>query len=151
MVKSEWGTKRTCVSCGEPYYDLKKKNAACPKCGAPFSPKPPAKPKRLPQSTAKPAEPEADRKADQEADRKAMAPAKDKAALETGDGTGKDTSAPAVESGVLAGGDAIVDGGDSKDDEKNDALIVDTSDLSHDDDDVSEVKEHIDKGVEDNN
>lgn len=145
MAKSEWGTKRICMSCGDPFYDLKKKNVACPKCGASFNPKPPAKPKRLPQSTAKPA--------DQEADQKAMAPApaKDKAVLETGDGIGKDKLAPALKVDDLAGDDAIVDGGDSKDDEKNDALIEDTSDLSHDDDDVSEVKEHIDDGVEDKN
>ena len=45
----------------------------------------------------------------------------------------------------------MIDGGDSKDDEKDDALIEDTSDLGRDDDDVSEVKEHIDDGVEDKN
>ncbi len=143
MVKSEWGTKRICMSCGDPFYDLKKKKVECPKCGASFNPKPPAKPKRLPPTAAKPAE--------KKADPKAKAPAKDKAALETGDGISKDISDPARKGDGLAGDDAIVDGGDSKDDEKNDALIEDTSDLSRDDDDVSEVKEHIDSGVEDKN
>jgi hypothetical protein len=36
MVKPEWGTKRTCMSCTSPFYDLNKKPATCPKCGAIF-------------------------------------------------------------------------------------------------------------------
>ena len=33
MPKPELGTKRTCVSCGTKFYDLKKEPAACPNCG----------------------------------------------------------------------------------------------------------------------
>lgn len=33
MVKPEWGVRRTCQSCSEKYYDLRKSPATCPKCG----------------------------------------------------------------------------------------------------------------------
>ena len=59
--------------------------------------------------------------------------------------TDSDATDPVLE------GDDLIDGGDSKDDEKDDALIEDTSDLGRDDNGVSEVKEHIDDGVEDKN
>ncbi len=54
MAKSEWGEKRTCQSCGAPFYDLKKKNIECPKCGAAFVLVPPAKPQRPPPRMPKP-------------------------------------------------------------------------------------------------
>lgn len=36
MVKLEWGTKRTCLSCGARFYDLQKVPPTCPKCGTIF-------------------------------------------------------------------------------------------------------------------
>ena len=33
MAKPELGTKRVCVSCSAPFYDLTKTPAVCPKCG----------------------------------------------------------------------------------------------------------------------
>ena len=33
MVKANWGTKRTCQSCGARFYDLNKGPIKCPKCG----------------------------------------------------------------------------------------------------------------------
>ena len=33
MVKANWGTKRTCQSCGARFYDLNKSPIKCPKCG----------------------------------------------------------------------------------------------------------------------
>ncbi len=126
MAKSEWGMKRTCQDCGAPFYDLKKKNIVCPKCGAVFDSAPPAKPKR-PAPVEKPApEPDAVKEeAMKEAKEEAKSPAnKNKDA----DGDGDD---------------------DGNDDDKD--LIEDTSDLGRDDDDMSEVKEHIDSGVEDKN
>lgn len=38
MSKPEWGTKRTCQSCGAHFYDLRKDNIVCPKCGAAYDP-----------------------------------------------------------------------------------------------------------------
>lgn len=33
MSKEEWGVKRTCLQCGEHFYDLKKDPIVCPHCG----------------------------------------------------------------------------------------------------------------------
>lgn len=38
MSKPEWGTKRTCQSCGAHFYDLRKDSINCPKCGATYDP-----------------------------------------------------------------------------------------------------------------
>ncbi|HEY4164431.1 MAG TPA: TIGR02300 family protein [Dongiaceae bacterium] len=38
MTKPEWGTKRTCQSCGAHFYDLRKDPIQCPKCGAVYDP-----------------------------------------------------------------------------------------------------------------
>ncbi len=139
MAKSEWGMKRTCLDCEAPFYDLKKKNIVCPKCGAAFDPAPPAKPKRA-APVEKPApKPEAAPSEEKKAAKKKAPP------LSKVDGDGKDgADAPP---GDDNGGDADANAGD--DDDKD--LIEDTSDLGRDDDDMSEVKEHIDSGVEDKN
>jgi len=34
MPAKDLGTKHTCVKCGAKFYDLKKPDAVCPKCGA---------------------------------------------------------------------------------------------------------------------
>lgn len=36
MAKPEWGTKRTCLSCGAKFYDLMRSPILCPACGAEF-------------------------------------------------------------------------------------------------------------------
>ena len=36
MSKPEWGTKRTCLSCGARFYDFGKTTLECPACGASF-------------------------------------------------------------------------------------------------------------------
>lgn len=33
MSKKEWGEKRTCLQCGERFYDLQKDPMVCPYCG----------------------------------------------------------------------------------------------------------------------
>ena len=38
VAKAEWGTKRICPHCGTRYYDMKKKQPACPSCGAVYDP-----------------------------------------------------------------------------------------------------------------
>ena len=38
MSKPEWGTKRTCQSCGAHFYDLRKDSIVCPKCGTTYDP-----------------------------------------------------------------------------------------------------------------
>jgi len=34
VAKPEWGTKRSCGSCGARYYDMGRQPVVCPKCGA---------------------------------------------------------------------------------------------------------------------
>lgn len=34
MAKPEWGTKRTCTTCGARFYDMQRDPIICPKCGA---------------------------------------------------------------------------------------------------------------------
>ena len=34
MAKPEWGSKRTCQGCGARFYDLNRNPVVCPKCGA---------------------------------------------------------------------------------------------------------------------
>jgi uncharacterized protein (TIGR02300 family) len=36
VAKPEWGTKRTCLSCGAKFYDLMRSPILCPACGAEF-------------------------------------------------------------------------------------------------------------------
>ena len=36
MAKAEWGTKRTCQTCGSRFYDLGRTPIVCPNCGAVF-------------------------------------------------------------------------------------------------------------------
>jgi uncharacterized protein (TIGR02300 family) len=47
MSKPEWGVKRTCLSCGARFYDLKHDPVICPKCDAEFDTMSLQKPKRL--------------------------------------------------------------------------------------------------------
>jgi uncharacterized protein (TIGR02300 family) len=38
VSKPEWGTKRTCQSCGAHFYDMRKDTITCPKCGVTYDP-----------------------------------------------------------------------------------------------------------------
>jgi|TARA_Y100000294_G_scaffold12933_1_gene11708 hypothetical protein len=116
-----------------------KKNIECPQCGAPFSLAPPAKPKRPAPLAEKPG-PENTNPVEAAADNVVSAAGADDDAPDIGDAEDEDEDK---------------DGGEDEDeagaDEKDDKLIEDASDLGEDDDDMSEVKEHIDDGVEDKN
>ena len=37
MTKPEWGLKRKCLKCGTFFYDMRKKDFSCPKCGEEYS------------------------------------------------------------------------------------------------------------------
>ncbi|MBE6449849.1 MAG: TIGR02300 family protein [Alphaproteobacteria bacterium] len=37
MAKPEWGTKRKCLACGAIFYDMRKAEFACPKCGIEYN------------------------------------------------------------------------------------------------------------------
>ena len=36
MAKAKWGTKRTCLSCGKKFYDMRRDPIVCPGCDTPF-------------------------------------------------------------------------------------------------------------------
>jgi len=38
VAKTEWGLKRTCLSCGARFYDLNNSPIVCPKCETTFDP-----------------------------------------------------------------------------------------------------------------
>jgi uncharacterized protein (TIGR02300 family) len=50
VVKPEWGLKRTCLSCGAKFYDMKRDPIVCPKCETVFDPDAATKLKRSRQS-----------------------------------------------------------------------------------------------------
>ncbi len=131
MAKRKWGMKRICQSCGTRFYDLNRKGPQCPKCGAGYAAAKPAKPRRraAPPAPAPATAPE-------------PAPA---------------TAPPPEDAAAKPPTDAVETAGDDDEDENDleqvkgadDGLIEDASELRKDDDDVSEVREHLDDGVED--
>ncbi len=128
------GNKQMCQSCGARFYDLNRKEVACPKCGTHFEAEKPAKARRPSPPPEKVVVPEVPSKAD------AAASATD---------TNVDEDAAITE---LGGDDLIKDLEDEAEDIEDaddDDLIEDASDLGEDDDDMSEVREHVDDGTED--
>ena len=128
MANAEWGSKRTCQSCGARFYDLRRTPAECPKCGAKFEPIQILKSRRpkAPPAKAPPA----------------MAPVVD-------DEGKKEDEGKKIEPGVLNGAADAEEklagkagaGDDDVDDDKEEAVIEDASELGEDEDDVSEVRE----------
>ena len=119
MVKPEWGEKRTCQSCGVPFYDLKKKIIECPNCSAQFDLSPQTKPRRPTPYTPKTQE------------EKAILPTD----VKGGDVDFKDTATSDL--------DADID-----DDDDDDSMIEDTSDLGGGDDEIPKITEKPEYGVE---
>ncbi len=110
VAKPEWGVKRVCQSCAAKFYDLKRSPITCPKCAAPFDPEALLKSRRSrPAPPAKAAKPEP----------AARKPPVDDALPDDADA---DDSAVAGRKG---------------DDEDDDSVLQDTSELG--DDGVSEV------------
>ena len=127
MAKPEWGTKRTCQNCGARFYDLMHDPIVCPLCQATFDPDRQPRTRRT-GATAR-TEPVA-------APRKKLAVEVDDAVeMEAAD---VDDAEDTEEGGAIEGVES--DGED---------LIEDTSELGEDDDDIGEVIEHLDDGMED--
>ena len=122
MAKPEWGTKRICQGCDNPFYDLNKKNIECPSCGATFDLTPLTKTRRPTPSTPKPKE------------EKPIVPTE----LE---GDNKDE--------FLDSDTPNLDGNVEDDDDDDDSLIEDTSDLGSTDDELPKIKEPSKYGTED--
>ena len=120
MVKKSLGKKCSCPNCGALFYDLNRKKIICPKCGADYVVPKPIKAKRTPVPVAENSDP---------------TPAE------------QIVAANDDEDAELVGDDINVEDVDNV--EEADELIEDASDLGVDDDDMSEVKEHIDSDAED--
>ena len=121
MAKPEWGLKRTCLGCGSRFYDLTHDPIVCPKCGAVFDPLAALKPRRS----------------------RAAAAASAQAAAQKAEPV---VAAATVEEPPVADTeDAGIEGDDIEDD-KDDDVLEDASELGEDED-VSDVVE----GVEDGN
>ena len=128
MAKPEWGSKRTCQSCGANFYDLQRKPIVCPKCAAEFTVQSFSRPQRSRAAAA--AQPVAVA---------ANAPepaAQPKAAAE----------AKAAPGEIDA--ESLATDGDKDDDEKNENLIEDASELGEDEDDMLEVIDSVAKKEE---
>jgi uncharacterized protein (TIGR02300 family) len=128
VAKPEWGTKRTCQSCGARFYDLMHSPIVCPKCGSTVEAELPFKSRRQSAAVEKVA---------------AVKPAPVAVEEEPLEDTDADAESPETADDEETEVDAI-DGGD--DDESG--LIEDASDLGEDDDDMAEVMEHLDEDLE---
>ena len=110
VTNAKLGNKLTCSNCGAKFYDLKKKQPVCPKCGEDYVVQ---KPKtRRPPAAAEPA--------------RAPAPAPD--AKETTDGE-EGLITPELEDEIL----------EDDDEGEDDSVIEDTSDIGGDEEDIGEV------------
>lgn len=116
MAKLEWGTKHTCQHCGVKYYDLQRKPAICPKCGAEFNPDALLRSRRSKPAVADKDEPDAKKPADVEA---------------SDEDTETDDEALAA---LGEEADDLVDG-----DDEDDELMEDASELGEDDEDMADV------------
>jgi len=145
VIKADLGSKRTCPECGARFFDLKKKNPECLKCGTVCEDPKPAKPRRGARPVANVAAPAPD---------PAPAPIADAAATEAQDpviaaaaaDTKEDAEAKVIDALTLGEGNEDIEDAAEEDE---DELIEDTSELGKDTDDVSEVMEHVDEGVAD--
>ncbi|MCW9035479.1 MAG: FYDLN acid domain-containing protein [Rhodospirillales bacterium] len=122
MAKPELGKKHVCHSCGAHYYDLNAEKVKCPKCG-----KAPKKSKVAEVIASEVVE---------------------EIVTETSSVVELDANGNEVVSLEDLVDDDLEDDDLDEDDEEN-GLIADASDLGEDDDDLSEVMEHIDEGTVD--
>lgn len=112
MAKPEWGVKRLCQSCATKFYDLSRSPIACPQCGARFDPEALLKSRRSrPTAAPKPAKPPASAPA-----------AVEPAAVET-ESPDKSSAEPGEKDQSLK---------DTADDDDDNSVIQDTSELGGD-------------------
>ena len=123
VANAKLGNKLTCSSCGAKFYDLKKKQPACPKCGEDYVEQKP-KTRRVP-TPAEPVQPPAP---NPESDSKTES--------EEGD--------ELIDSGM---DDDLLEEDSGGDD---DTVIEDTSDIGGDEEDIGEVIGAVDGASDDN-
>jgi uncharacterized protein (TIGR02300 family) len=116
LAKPEWGTKRICPSCGTRYYDLLREQVICPKCSTPYDPEAFLKARR--SRPALPVE-------------KELAPVGEDAEVDADIETVEDEE----EAVPLAEGE----------EEEDEELIEDASELGEDEDDMAEVIDNVEE------
>ena len=157
MTNPEWGRKRICHACGAMFYDMRRDPIVCPKCDTKFDPEAILKSRRARVPAAKGAVSKAVAPEEAEAeDEVKVGPEKDESEIEkdeTEPGIEKDESG--IETDETEPGIEKDEPGIEKDEpeiekdetepDKEETLLEDTSGLTEDDDDVAEVREHLDK------
>lgn len=135
MAKPEWGTKRTCYSCGARFYDLRRDPAVCPVCAGAVVTDSEKQPRPRRAALAR-EEPHA-----------AAQRGKVDLVEEPLDGelTEEDVELDDLEDQADADGEGQME--TLADGERE--LIEDTSDLGEDDDDIGELMEHVNEEGED--
>ena len=129
MTKPEWGTKRSCDSCGKRFYDLKRSPIVCPQCGTTITAR------KLPTKTPKAAAPAVEVKP------KKPALAAKLVKVDGDDAWSGEEDAVDADEDVV--GDIEVDveeDDDDLDDDEAEDLLVDASDLDEDEDEIDVVK-----------
>lgn len=111
VAKPEWGKKRNCQSCGTRFYDLQRDPIVCPKCETVFDPLAALRPRRARVATVK-----------TETKQKAPVPAR---------ASGDDLDDDVLDDEELEDIGA--------DEDEDDSLIEDASELGEDEDDVGSV------------
>ncbi len=130
MAKPEWGSKRTCPSCGARFYDLRRETIVCPVCNTVYDPE------RQPKTR-----------------RGGLVRDEALVVTRTEDGAAIEDAAELDDADEEIEDDAAADteGGDTEAEEiksEGTDLIEDTSDLGEDDDDIGEVMEHLDDDLD---
>ncbi len=131
MAKPEWGRKRMCHACGALFYDLQRAPILCPKCGVEFDPEAILKSRRS-------RVPLAEEKAPVKPPAPAEAAEEKTEAAETAEG---DEDSEAAET---AEGDEDSEAAEAKAEAEH-ADPEDASDLTEDEDDMAEVREHLEE------
>ena len=121
VAKPEWGAKRICPNCGTRYYDLLHDPIVCPKCSTPFDPEAflRARRARAPAPVEKPLEPVSAEDIDPDL----------KVAEDETVEADAPTEAPLAET----------------DEEEDEELIEDASELGEDEDDMAEVIDNVEE------
>ncbi|HEX9808460.1 MAG TPA: TIGR02300 family protein [Alphaproteobacteria bacterium] len=119
MAKPEWGTKHTCRECGAKFYDMRRSEIVCPKCGTEFVPTATKTRRTRPEPEPEPETP-------------AKAPAMTDDAAESGSDEAFD------------GIEEVEDADGKKNGDETEDMIEDASDLGDDEEDVAEVMENVD-------
>ncbi len=121
VAKPEWGTKRNCQACGAKFYDLRRSPIVCPACGVEFDPEALLRSRRSRAPGAK--EEEAKKLAAKKAVAEEKVPDKDEEAFDAD-----------LED------EELNDSEDLPDEDGDEALIEDASELGEDEEDISDVK-----------